>query len=121
MAALETSKLGVGARLPRKEDARHLRGRGQFVSDLKFPRTQDVAFVRSSVAHARIRSIEIPPEHRNRILIADDFPEVIPISAICSIPGWKHSICSPLARDRVRFVGQQIGRESCRERVCQYV
>jgi carbon-monoxide dehydrogenase large subunit len=108
MATLEASGLGIGARLPRKEDARHLRGRGQFVSDLKFPRTQDVAFVRSSFAHARIRSIEIPPEHRNRIFIAADFPEVAPISAICSIPGWKHSVCHPLVRDRVRFVGQPI-------------
>src|SRR5262249_9966245 len=108
MASVEKSELGVGARLPRKEDARHLRVRGQFVADLRFPRTQDVAFVRSSVAHARIRSIQIPPEHRSRIFIAEDFPEVTPISAICSIPGWKHSICSPLVHDRVRFVGQPI-------------
>lgn len=62
MAAVIASGLGGGARLPRKEDARHLRGRGRFVADLRFPRTQEVAFVRSAVAHARLRSIEIPPE-----------------------------------------------------------
>ena len=99
---------GIGARLPRKEDARHLRGRGQFVCDLRFPRTHDVAFVRSAVAHAVIRSIEVPPDSAGRVFVAADFPEVLPIAAICEIPGWKHSVCPPLAADRVRFVGQPI-------------
>ena len=48
--AVDKTGLGVGARLLRKEDARHLSGKGHFVPDLKFPGTQDVAFVRS--AHA---------------------------------------------------------------------
>lgn len=101
-------ELGVGARLPRKEDARHLRGRGQFVADLQFPNTQDVAFVRSSVAHARIDTIQIPPKYRNRVFVAADISDVIPIASICDIPGWKQSLCYPLARDKVRFVGQPV-------------
>jgi hypothetical protein len=52
---------GVGASLLRKEDARHLRGRGQFVADVKLADMRDVAFVRSPHAHARIKSIVIPP------------------------------------------------------------
>ena len=100
--------LGVGARLPRKEDARHSRGRGQFVSDFRLAGTRDVAFVRAAVAHARIRSIEVPPEIRERVFLAADFPDVRPIAAICDIPGWRHSVCHPLARDKVRFVGQPI-------------
>ncbi len=52
---------GVGASLLRKEDARHLRGRGQFVSDVQLPRMQDVAFVRSPHAHARIKGIAVAP------------------------------------------------------------
>ena len=32
---------GVGASLLRREDARHLNGRGQFVSDVKVAGTQD--------------------------------------------------------------------------------
>ena len=48
---------GVGARLPRKEDDRLMRGRGQFVADIRLAGLQDVAFVRSPLAHARIRGI----------------------------------------------------------------
>ena len=43
-----------------------MRGRGQFVADLRFANLQDVAFVRSPYAHARIVSIEIPAALRNR-------------------------------------------------------
>jgi len=38
---------GVGVRLPRKEDDRLMRGRGQFVADIRLAGLQDVAFVRS--------------------------------------------------------------------------
>ncbi len=40
-------KFGIGARLLRKEDARHLRGRGCFVADVALPGILEVAFVRS--------------------------------------------------------------------------
>src|SRR4051812_28370911 len=61
---------GIGASIPRKEDDRFLRGRGQFVGDLRFPGMQDVAFVRSPVAHARIRALEIPDGIRDRVFTA---------------------------------------------------
>ncbi len=51
---------GVGARLLRKEDDRFMRGRGQFVADIRLAGMQDVAFVRSPLAHARIRGIIDP-------------------------------------------------------------
>ena len=40
---------GVGARVARKEDDRHLRGRGQFVGDMTMPGMREVAFLRSPV------------------------------------------------------------------------
>ena len=39
----ESTGLGVGARLPRKEDARFLRGRGKYVADVHVPGTMEVA------------------------------------------------------------------------------
>ena len=57
---------GIGASLLRKEDERHLHGRGQFVADVKLPGTMDVAFVRSPHAHARIRGVSVPPNARRR-------------------------------------------------------
>src|SRR3546814_945247 len=47
------SDKGVGAALQRKEDKRHLFGRGQFTCDLRFPNLHDVAFLRSPIAHGR--------------------------------------------------------------------
>ena len=49
----------VGRSVPRREDRRLLVGRGQFVADLKFPDTLHAVFVRSQVAHARIRSVDL--------------------------------------------------------------
>ena len=45
---------GIGPRVRRKEDARHLHGRGSFVSDMVLPGQSEVAFLRSPVAHGRI-------------------------------------------------------------------
>src|SRR5215469_12964537 len=58
------SSKGIGASLPRKEDWRHLRGRGEFVSDIRMPGIRDVAFVRSPHANARIRGISVASEAR---------------------------------------------------------
>ena len=49
----------VGRSIPRREDHRLLTGRGQFIADLALPRMLHAAFVRSPVAHARIRSVDL--------------------------------------------------------------
>src|ERR1700739_646155 len=49
----------VGSSLLRREDRRLLTGRGQFIADLEMPRMLHAAFVRSPVAHARIRSVDL--------------------------------------------------------------
>ena len=43
---------GIGASLIRKEDDRFMRGRGAYVGDLRLPGMLEVAFLRSSFAHA---------------------------------------------------------------------
>lgn len=53
-----TSLKYVGKSILRREDARLLTGRGQFVSDMSLPGMLHVAFVRSNEAHARIKSID---------------------------------------------------------------
>ena len=60
---------GVGASVRRKEDDRFLRGKGQFVADIRLAGMLEVAFVRSPVAHARILGDRDPgraPEQRLR-------------------------------------------------------
>ena len=48
--------IGFG-RMPRKEDARFLRGQGHYVDDITMPGMLHSAILRSPYAHARIRSI----------------------------------------------------------------
>jgi carbon-monoxide dehydrogenase large subunit len=50
---------GIGARVLRKEDARFLTGRGEFVTDLAVPGALHCAIVRSPYAHARIRAVDV--------------------------------------------------------------
>lgn len=99
---------GVGAPVLRKEDDRLMRGRGQFVADLRLPRMQDVAFVRSPLAHAYIRGIDVPPAHRGEVYVANDLAGVKPIRAVSGLPGFKVSEQPPLAAGKVRHVGELV-------------
>lgn len=107
---------GVGARLARKEDARHLHGRGRFVSDIVLPGILDVAFVRSPFAHGIVRGIEVPEEFRGRVFTAADFPGMKPITAPSKIEGFKNCDHPALATDRVRFAGEPVAMAIGRSR-----
>ena len=63
---------GIGHSVPRKEDDRYLRGRGEFIADIRLAGMQDLAFVRSPLAHARIRGIHLPDDAAGRIFTAAD-------------------------------------------------
>src|SRR5260221_12483208 len=92
---------GVGARLLRKEDDRLMRGRGQFVADIRLAGLQDVAFVRSPLAHARMRSISVPERFRDVVFTADDLVGVKPIRAVSGLPGFKVSEQPVLAAAKI--------------------
>jgi carbon-monoxide dehydrogenase large subunit len=108
MTAGTNSTHGVGGSLLRKEDARHLRGRGQFVDDVKIAGTREVAFVRSPHAHARINGISIPPAANAQVFTAKELPRLTEMRAIPQVPGFKVSGYPPLAKDKVRFVGEAV-------------
>lgn len=103
-----TSSEGIGARVLRKEDARHLRGRGQFAGDIRIPGMKEVAFVRSPVAHAVITHRAKPRGREGSVVFPDDLKGVLPIVTRSSIPGYKVSEYPVLATDRVRFVGEMV-------------
>ncbi|MGE0259652.1 MAG: xanthine dehydrogenase family protein molybdopterin-binding subunit [Alphaproteobacteria bacterium] len=102
------SGYGVGASILRKEDDRHLRGRGEFVSDIRLPGTRHVVFLRSPHAHARIRSIAVPPGATGRVFTAADLPRMQPIRIVSHATGIKSPAWPPLATDKVRYVGEAI-------------
>jgi len=99
---------GVGARLPRKEDDRFLRGVGQYIADLRFPNMCEVAFVRSPVAHAQLLCVRIPDRLRSSVFTADDLGDVRPIRAVSARPGFQASEQPVLATGKLRHVGELV-------------
>src|SRR5258707_9602151 len=106
--AIADTGQGVGARLSRKEDDRFMRGRGQFVADIRLAGLQDVAFVRSPLAHALIRGIHVPDRQRSSVFTAADLVGVSQIRAVSGLPGFKISEQPVLATGKVRQVGELI-------------
>jgi carbon-monoxide dehydrogenase large subunit len=85
-----------------------MRGRGQYVADIRMAGLQDVAFVRSPIAHGRIREIAIPPQHRDAVFTAADLEGVKAIRAASALPGFKVSEQPVLATGKVRQVGELV-------------
>jgi carbon-monoxide dehydrogenase large subunit len=108
MAGQAISGQGVGARVLRKEDDRLMRGRGQFVADIRVAGMQDVAFVRSPLAHARILGISIPDQYRTDVFTAAGLGPVKGIRADSGLPGFKSSEQPVLATEKVRHVGELV-------------
>lgn len=115
---LDMTAQGIGASLLRKEDDRFLRGRGQYVGDIRLVGMKDVAFVRSSVAHARIRAITAPAEVRKQVLFAEDLKGIKPIVAVSGLAGFKCSEQPVLAFDKVRQVGELLAMCVGNTRAC---
>jgi carbon-monoxide dehydrogenase large subunit len=67
---------GVGARLPRKEDRRFLRGEAEYISNIRLPGMLEVAFVRSQMAHARLGKIVKPGGKEDCVFTAEDLVDV---------------------------------------------
>ncbi len=98
-----------GARLPRKEDPRLLRGEARFLDDIEVPPgTLHAVFLRSPHAHARILGIDasgvrdIPGA---LVLTAADLPQLPPLRPDLPLPGFAVTERPLLCRDLVRFVG----------------
>ncbi|HEX7094547.1 MAG TPA: xanthine dehydrogenase family protein molybdopterin-binding subunit [Acidimicrobiales bacterium] len=102
-----------GQSIERIEDDRLLRGRGAFVGGFRRDGMAHVAFVRSPHAHARITSIDCTralalPGVR-AVYTGDDIAAVmVAPMAIAGPPDLKTAPFWPVARDKVRFVGDPV-------------
>lgn len=103
----------VGARVNRVEDPRLLTGHGVYIDDVRLPGMVHAAFVRSPMAHGRIRSIDVS----QAVLV----PGVIAVWTGAEINGdvagplWDYGTedtpfppVTPLAAHDVRFVGDPV-------------
>ena len=102
------SEFGIGARLPRLEDARFLEGRGQFCADIDLPGTLHAAFTRSPHAHARIVGARKPEGFEDRVYLASDLAGVGKMRSTAKLPGFKPSDWPILAAAKVRHVGEPV-------------
>ena len=108
MKSNNNEEQGIGASVRRKEDNRHLYGKGQFVSDIILPGQREVAFLRSPVAHGYLKEIEKPVGFEDQVFTRNDLDEVKDIVAPSSLPTYKLSSQPPLAHGKVRFVGEPV-------------
>ena len=107
---------GIGAAVKRTEDYRFLTGGGRYTDDIKLPRQCYAYMLRSPYSHARILSIDTDAARTTEGVLAvftgDDMQ-------VGSLPcGWlvkskdgqpmKEPPHMPLARDKVRHVGDQV-------------
>jgi carbon-monoxide dehydrogenase large subunit len=99
---------GIGAAIPRKEDERFLRGKGQYVGDFDMAGTMEVAFVRSPVAHGVLSGVAVPEQFRSRVFTAADLTGVKPIVSAPPMPAFKRSAEPILAEGKVRYAGELI-------------
>jgi len=113
----------VGRSLLRREDRRLLTGQGQFIADLVLPRMLHAVLVRSPLAHARIRNVDLAraaaaPGVALALNGADLLQMLPPVpEGQISLPSkWttvvQHKFLNPrqplLAHDKVRHVGEAL-------------
>ncbi|MPZ40725.1 MAG: molybdopterin-dependent oxidoreductase [Rhizobiales bacterium] len=104
----------IGSAIERREDLRFLRGRGEYVDDLKPDGLLYAVILRSSVAHGRIVSIDvsaalkIPGVHA--VITAKDMPGGAPIvpMRLQPLPEFKPFEQPVIAHDKVRYVGEPL-------------
>jgi aerobic carbon-monoxide dehydrogenase large subunit len=111
----------VGRSLLRREDRRLLTGQGQFIADLVLPRMLHAVLVRSPVAHARIRAVDLSrTSTAPGVVLALNGTDLlqllppVPEGQISMPSKWtsvvQHKFLNPqqplLAHDKVRHVGE---------------
>ncbi len=104
----------IGSPIERLEDLRFLRGRGQYVDDLARKDMLHAAILRSSVAHGRIRSIEVararalPGVHA--VITAKEIGNRVPRvpMRLQPLPDFERFGQPVIAETKVRYVGEAI-------------
>jgi aerobic carbon-monoxide dehydrogenase large subunit len=98
----------------RIEDLRFLRGKGTFVDDIGEVDLLHAVFVRSQIAHGVLRGIATADARAMAgvafVLTAADFGDTIPALPLrlAPIAGVERFLQPPIARDKVRYVGEVV-------------
>jgi len=99
--------IGFG-RMQRKEDARFVRGRGNYVDDVVLPGMLYGAVLRSPFAHARIVSIDTAAAQAHPKVKAVITGQTLEGLKLAWMPTLSADTQAVLATDKVRFQGQEV-------------
>ena len=99
--------IGFG-RMLRKEDARFLRGKGNYLDDIQLPGMLHAAILRSPYAHARINSIDTSAAEAHPKVKAVITGAVLEGLNLAWMPTLSQDVQAVLATDKVRFQGQEV-------------
>jgi aerobic carbon-monoxide dehydrogenase large subunit len=98
----------LGDRMPRKEDGRFIRGKGNYVDDVRLPQMLQSAILRSPYAHARINSVDtsaaLDLSGVHAVITGEDLAE----QGLAWMPTLAGDTQAVLATDKVRFQGQEV-------------
>lgn len=114
----------IGKSLPKKDAEILVRGLGRFIDDVKYPDMLYAGFVRSPYPHALINKIDVSdalamPEVVAAWTVEDIIPFINPYPApVGRFAGLevKYAELYPLAKGRVRFVGEPVAFVVCKDR-----
>jgi carbon-monoxide dehydrogenase large subunit len=104
----------IGARLPRKEDPRLLRGLGRFGDDISAPGQLWARIVRSPSAHGQLRGLDVTEAASapgiSAVVTARDLPPglVIPVRLAVGSADLSPYLQPVLAAEMVRYVGEPL-------------
>ncbi len=107
-------QIGIGSRVARVEDPKLLTGEATYVDDIDLPGMLHAAVLRSTMAHAEVRSIDVSKalelDGVHATLTEADLTEmgIGDLPAVWIRPGQTNVSYPLLARGRVRYVGEPV-------------
>ncbi len=99
---------GIGESMKRKEDARFIRGKGNYVDDVKLPGMLYLDIVRSPYAHARIKSVNIDKALKVPGVLAVIRGKDLEAANLAWMPTLMSDRQMVLPVERVMFQGQEV-------------
>jgi aerobic carbon-monoxide dehydrogenase large subunit len=99
---------GVGHRVKRHEDARHIEGQGNFLDDIALPGMLHMAILRAPMAHARIVGIDTAAAAEVDGVVAVVTGELMDQHGLAWMPTLSGDTQAVLATDKVRYQGQEV-------------
>ncbi len=99
---------GIGHSVKRKEDDRFIRGRGNYIDDIRLPGMLYMSILRSPFAHAKLNGIDATRAQALPGVVAVVTGELMAQHNLAWMPTLSGDTQAVLVTDKVRFQGQEV-------------